>query len=427
MSIVNDILKAKTAINNRENMIQHYNDTITSYEIKKYQKEYFYFMENIYMGYLHGMTFKPFEVLNGIILEIKNIKKVPNYAMKQGFNLFNFELHFLKNNKVLMMVTINPETDLEKKVENGRVVDIVGVRCLNVVRYTSDEKKFVSAVSAFKYTMENHEDIFSELENRLREEYLTIVSDHYYESLTFLNRMKDVKEMIRTYMENPSSYKPIITEKIKTPDYSKMNLVELIAEFNKGVPYEEMSNETKSFCEQVMDFFPNIEIKSKEIYDFFSKITDNKDDGLKIPDDVFDSNMQEQILDNNGYCYMFRIYNGSSQMLIQMKKGTQSIGSLYYWNHRRYTKSIHLEMENIGFGKRGFNGLNEETIPDFCEAVKNLSENWNEIVSRVLSVYYDSFDSILKTYEKKAEKLLEEQKKAEKDFYERQTEIEKYF
>lgn len=424
MSITGDILMARTNINNNKRMIQHWNDKSISYDIEKYQEEYFHMMEKMHL--FKDMSSKMLNLKDGILLEIKKLERVPNFAFKQEFNLFNFELHFSQDGNLLMIVTMDPHTNLRKKVENGRVKDIIGVECISIQKFAEDEDAFISAVNAFKYVMNNLDDVLAEMEEKQRKEYLYIMSNHYYEDLTFLNKIKDMKEMVRMYIKNPFDYHPIITEQIKAPDYSSMSLQELICEFNKKISDEQITRELNDLCDEFMDYFPNMEQQSNEILNFFSLIT-GSESYISSSEKIVDEKVRTQIVYNNGFSYKFCIYDGSSQMLIDILKRENRIGSMYYWENNRTKKKFKLYIERIGFGKRGFRGLDEKTIPDFINGVKNLSENWSNIVTPVLSIYSNFFEETLNKYNLEAEEAYKMQMKAKEDFFKRQEAIEKYF
>lgn len=423
MGIINEIMELKRGIKNNETMLNHYKNAMTTYDVEKYQKEFFYYMERIY-PFRHSVNIVLLE--NAIKVEIKNIETVPNYPCKSNWTLSNFLMIFYSDNEELMRVTIDPFTDLEKRGSEGRVTDVIGVNSINITRCTIDEDKFLLAVESFKYVMKNPEEILQILKKKTEDDYRCIINDSYYNNLDEIQRINDFEIMLKQYMNNPLTYIPFESKKVERPNFSKMELDELITEFNKKSNSDDVDKACTALGETIMGFVPDMKSKSEEITEFYNTVSDNEN---YISDDCTLNLEREATVNNNGFTYHFKTYSRSSQMLIDILKDGKNVGSLYYWNNKKGQRDpLYFYTQDMGAGRPiDFRGFNEKTIPIFMDALLNMDKNWNQIVTFVLTIFMKDVQAVLDDYKKQSEEMFQAKEKEMENYYKRQEEFTKYF
>ncbi len=423
MGIINEIMEIKKEADKNKRLAEHYSSSEVSYSIEKYQKEFFYYMQNVYpfINSEYKIALK-----NKVSVTFSNITKVPNYPNKQNWTLCNLIMKFYKGKELLMNVTVNNE-DLTKEMQQNRPVDVIGINCISVAKKTNDSNLFLLAIESFKYVMKNPDEILSQLSKKAEDDYRYIIYPCYYDNLDEIQVAKDLGIMVKQYMNSPSSYVPFESVKVDRPDFSKMNLQELVAEFERKGNRDEVEKAFDALGEVVMDEVPNLEEKAIEISNFFLKIAD-KEEYISDSYDVARIGDEKKSIENNGFSYYFTIYGSSSQMLIDIKKDGNRIGSLYYWRNRRNrNRTLYLYIQAMGASKLDLRGFGKDTIPVFMDALVNLSNNWNDIIPPILAEYLDSYQILLSEYKKIGEGGLEEKKRAMEDFYKRQDEVASYF
>lgn len=423
MGIIKEIVELQTGIKNNINMANHYKDNLISYDVEKYQDEFFKYMEKVY-PFRNGKN----EILleNGIQMSIQDIKTVPNYPCQSNWTLCNMKMMFFSEKDELLRVTVDPYSDLIKVGKSGHISEVTGIDCINVTRYTSDKDKFLLAVESFKYVMNHPDEILDKLSENARAEYRYIVNSSYYDNLDKIQSILDLAKMVRMYMDNPATFNPFDSKKVDRPDFDKMTLEELIEEFNRKSNSDDIDKAVDTLSDVIFEFFPELENKAEEITEFYKLVSDNEEYISEVRD--IDLN-NEATIDNNGFSYYFKTYSSSSQMLIEILKDGERIGSLYYWKnrHRRDREALYLHISHLGCNRIDFRGLTKENIPVFIKALQNLEINWNQIVTVALNTFLKELKATLSDFKKRNDEALKEKDEAMKNFYERQESFADYF
>lgn len=420
MGIIKEIMECNTSINNNRLMRDHYNDTTLTYDIHKYQDEFFKYMQNVYplLNENQRITLK-----SGIELKIKKVEKVANYERRDDWRLCNCIMEFTdEKNNCLLSVTTDPYVDLIKESDSSYGVKVTGIDCIKVTRSTSDETSFVRGVDAFKYVMNHFDEVMGELLEKVRRSYLYVSNYSYYDNLDEIQNILDLARMARDYMDNLSNYKPFESKKVARPNFEEMSLDELIHEYKRKSNSDDVEKNIDVLSNVIMSLVPGLKQKEDEFTDFFEKVSDNVD---YIVNATFLHLQKELTINNNGFSYYFKSYSDSSQMLIEISKGDKKIGTLYYWG--KNNRFLYLHASKYGCHGVDLGGFSKENIPDFMTALQNMDTNWNQIVSFALDVFLKELEKDLAKFKKDSENMFNEKEVAYADFMKRQESFADYF